>query len=120
MRQTLGRLAVELADAERLGRRFVWHAGRGEHVPALASMVKVVSTELLQRLACDAAVVTGPSGVVTVELFGDRSRPPGAAGGGRLAWEYLERVHASIGAGANEVHRDTIAVAALGRVAREG
>ena len=40
------------------------------------------------------------------------------AAGGRFAWEYLERVHSTIGAGVNEVHRDAVAATLLGRPSR--
>jgi len=33
--------------------------------------------------------------------------------GGRIAWEYLERIHAALSVGANELQRDSIARAAF-------
>ena len=54
----------------------------------------------------------GRAGTVWASLFGDA--PPGAAGRGRFAWEYLERVHGTISVGANELQRDAIAARALG------
>ena len=49
----------------------------------------------------------GVDGVVWAPLFPRAPAPDGL--GGRLAWEYLERVHPTIGAGANEVQRDLVA-----------
>jgi len=45
-------------------------------------------------------------------LFADT--PPVAAARGRFAFEYLERVHGTIGGGTNEVQRDAIAQLGLG------
>ena len=36
---------------------------------------------------------------------------------GRIAWEYLERIHPTISVGANELQRDSIARAAFAREA---
>ena len=55
--------------------------------------------------------LAGHGGLVWAGPFAEP--PPGAAAGGRFAWEYLERVHGTIGAGANEVQRDSIARFAL-------
>lgn len=102
-RDTVAHLTVELAAARRLSRRV--QAAADDVV--LTAMVKVVATELLQSVAQTATEIAGMSGLVWAPLFG--AAPPGAAAGGRFAFEYLERVHPPISVGANEVQRDTIA-----------
>jgi alkylation response protein AidB-like acyl-CoA dehydrogenase len=79
------------------------------------AMAKVVTTELLVTIAQSATEIAGQSGLVWAPLFsGDDVE--GAAAGGRFAWEFLERVHGTIGGGANEVHRDVIGTILLGRI----
>ncbi|SHN46566.1 acyl-CoA dehydrogenase family protein [Cryptosporangium aurantiacum] len=85
---------------------------------ALASMAKVFGTELLQRLAQTATEIAGHAGTVWAPPHSSApphgAASPHGAAGGRFAWEYLERVHGTIGAGANEVLRDGIADFGLG------
>jgi hypothetical protein len=50
-------------------------------------------------------------GSVYRPLFGSGSSA--SVGDGRFAWEYLERVHGSLGGGTNEVKRTIIARAGL-------
>ena len=114
-RDALARLTLDLEAAERLARRAQWAQRTGEDDPprvALGAMCKVVATELLQEVAQVATELAGHAGLAWAPPFCDA--PPGAAGGGRFAWEYLERVHGTIGAGANEIHRDAIAQHGLG------
>ena len=112
VRDTVARCAVEVAAVERLARRAVWTTLTSGADPALNAMVKIAATELLQMLTHAASEVCGRAGTVWAPLFG--TSPPGAAGGGRFAWEYLERVHGTISVGANELLRDTVAALALG------
>ena len=70
-------------------------------------MAKVYATELLQRLAQAATEIAGHAGLVHAPLFTDA--PPYSAAGGRFAFEYLERIHPTIGGGTSEVQRDAIA-----------
>lgn len=107
-RDALGAMAAELRALQRLSAAA--RARRDD--AALAAMVKVRATELLQELAQTATEVSGMAGLAWSPLFGERT--PGAAGGGRFAWEYLERVHPAISVGANEVQRDLIARVGLG------
>ena len=102
-RDIVAELTVELAAAQRLSTRV---RATPDDV-AMTAMVKVVATELLQRIAQAATEIAGMAGLVWAPLFG--SSPPGAAAGGRFAFEYLERIHPAISVGANEVQRDTIA-----------
>ena len=110
----IGRLEAEWSAADRMSRRALW-SQTGAADPSIApAMAKIVATELLVAVAQSASELCGPAGLVWAPLF-TTSPPPGAAAGGRLAWEYLERVHATIGGGANEVHRDAIAHDIFGR-----
>ena len=111
-RDAVARCAVEVAAVERVSRRAVWTTVTSGADAALNSMVKVAATELLQLLAQTTTELSGQAGTVLASLFGDA--PPGAAGGGRFAWEYLERVHGTISVGANELQRDAVAARALG------
>jgi 3-oxocholest-4-en-26-oyl-CoA dehydrogenase alpha subunit len=119
-RDTVARLAVDLAAAERLARRALWaqsqpDGGGGPPPVALAAMAKVVATELLQDIAQAATELAGHAGLAWAPPFAPADEvPPGAAAGGRFAWEYLERIHGTISVGANELQRDSIAQAALG------
>ena len=101
-RDEVGRLDAEWWAAEAL----CWRVVRTPDDPVLASIAKIVTTELLQDLAQTASELAGPAGVVWAPLFGDPA--------GRFAYEYLERVHGTISVGANEVQRDTIARLGLG------
>jgi alkylation response protein AidB-like acyl-CoA dehydrogenase len=117
-RDRLGALAVELAAAERLGRRTLAALLEERDEPALPAMMKVVATELLQTLAQTASELCEEAGVLWAPLFG--AAPPGAAAGGRFAYEYVERVHGTISVGPNELQRDAIARVLLGRSGDRG
>jgi alkylation response protein AidB-like acyl-CoA dehydrogenase len=111
-RDAFAALEVDFTAGVRLACRAL-SADRGSsEAVAQASMAKVFATELLQRIAQEATEAAGHQGMVHAPLFAPE--PPPAAAGGRFAWEYLERVHGTIGAGANELQRDTIAQAGLG------
>jgi alkylation response protein AidB-like acyl-CoA dehydrogenase len=110
----LGRLETAWASADLLSRRALWAQTTDTDVAAATAMAKIVTTELLQDIAQAATEITGAPGLVWAPLFSGDDIPDGAAGG-RFAWEYLERIHGTIGAGVNEVHRDAIAGLLLGR-----
>ncbi len=115
----VGRLEAAWADAERLSRRALWTATTegAEPDPALGSMAKVVASELQQDIARTALELVGPAALTWGPLFGggaDAADTTGPADRGRFGFEVLERVHPTIGAGANEVQRDTIATLGLG------
>jgi 3-oxocholest-4-en-26-oyl-CoA dehydrogenase alpha subunit len=112
VRDRVARLDLELAAGLRLGIRTLRGIESGRPDPALPPIAKVYATELLQRLAQAATEIAGHAGQVYAPLFTDP--PPRAAAGGRFAWEYLERVHGTIGGGVNEVQRDAIAQLGLG------
>jgi alkylation response protein AidB-like acyl-CoA dehydrogenase len=113
----VGRLEAEWASADLLSRRTLWSQLADTDVASATAMAKVVTTELLVDIAQAASEIAGPAGIVWAPLFSGDDIPDAAAGG-RFAWEYLERIHSTLGAGVNEVHRDTIAVALLGRPSR--
>jgi alkylation response protein AidB-like acyl-CoA dehydrogenase len=113
----IGRLEAAWASADLLSRRALWSQIHDTDVAAATAMAKIVTTELLQEIAQAATEIAEAEGTVWAPLFaGDHL--PGAPAGGRFAWEYLERIHATIGAGVNEVHRDGIAATLLGRPTR--
>lgn len=105
----IGRLELAWAEADLMARRAVWSQAEGVDPVAAPAMAKVVCTELLHRIAQAATEIAGEDGLVWAPLFQGQGLPAG----GRFAWEYLERLHGTIGAGANEVHRDAIAAALL-------
>jgi alkylation response protein AidB-like acyl-CoA dehydrogenase len=107
-RDALAALEVEHAAALRLAREAL-RAGGGPEAPAMA---KVAATELLQRIAQQATELTGHAGSSWAPLFAPEAEP--VAAGGRFGWEYLERVHGTIGVGPNEIQRDAIARLGLG------
>ncbi len=113
VRDRIARLDLELAAGMRLATRTLRSIESGTPDPALPPMAKVYATELLQRLAQAATEIAGHAGSVHAPLFSDPA-PPHAAAGGRFAFEYLERVHGTIGGGTNEVQRDAIAQLGLG------
>ena len=107
-------LRGELNVAERLAKRAIWMQENGQDNAVFASMAKVYATELLQRLALAATDIAGMDGIAYSPLFGPESASDAPAAERRFAWEYLERVHGTIGGGANEIKRTLIAQAGLG------
>ena len=112
----LGRLEAAWASADLLSRRALWSQVEGTDVAPTTAMAKVVCTELLLDIAQSATEIAGAAGLVWAPLFSGADLE--GAAGGRFAWEYLERVHGTIGGGANEVHRDAVAATVLGRPSR--
>ncbi|MGP0030498.1 MAG: acyl-CoA dehydrogenase family protein [Acidimicrobiales bacterium] len=112
VRDRLAELHIEWATAERLAKRAVWMEEVGRDNAVAAAMAKVYASELLQRLALAAADVGGADAVTYRPLFAPDASERG--GEGRMAWEYLERVHGTIGGGTNEIKRSMIAQQGLG------
>jgi alkylation response protein AidB-like acyl-CoA dehydrogenase len=110
IRDRIALLHGELGAAERLAKRAIWMQESGQDNMVLAAMAKVYATELLQRLAWAATDIAGMDGTLYRPLFG----PGSSTGDGRFAWEYLERVHGTLGGGTNEIKRTLIAQAGLG------
>jgi alkylation response protein AidB-like acyl-CoA dehydrogenase len=112
IRDRIALLHGEVGAAERLAKRAIWMQENGQDNMVLAAMAKVYATELLQRLAWAATDITGVDGTLYRPLFGPDSST--SSGDGRFAWEYVERVHGTIGGGTNEIKRTLIAQAGLG------
>ena len=113
VRDRIAGLYVEFESGLRLAKRTTWLLETGQPNNVAASMSKVFTTELQQRVAQAATEIAGHRGSVYAALFGPDVADLAAARG-RFAWEYLERVHGAISVGSNEVHRDGIAQAGLG------
>jgi alkylation response protein AidB-like acyl-CoA dehydrogenase len=112
LRDRIASLHGEVDVAERLAKRAIWMQEEGQDNMVFAAMAKVYATELLQRLALAATDIAGVDGTLYRPLFGPASST--SSGDGRFAWEYLERVHGTIGGGTNEIKRTLIAQAGLG------
>jgi alkylation response protein AidB-like acyl-CoA dehydrogenase len=112
IRDRMAALHGEVEAAERLAKRAIWMQESGQDNMVFAAMSKVYATELLQRLALAATDIAGLDGTRYRPLFGPASST--SIGDGRFAWEYLERVHGTIGGGTNEIKRSLIAQAGLG------
>jgi alkylation response protein AidB-like acyl-CoA dehydrogenase len=112
VRDRIASLHGEVDAAERLAKRAIWMQENGQDNMVFAAMAKVYATELLQRLALAATDIAGVDGTLYRPLFGPTSSS--SAGDGRFSWEYLERVHGTIGGGTNEIKRTLIAQGGLG------
>ena len=109
-------LHTDLVIGYRLAERVLDAQDRGDTIGADAAASKVWATELLQRIARVALEVVGVDALNWSPVVGDPIDQ--VALGGRLAWEYLERIHPTISVGANELQRDSIARAAFAKAAR--
>jgi alkylation response protein AidB-like acyl-CoA dehydrogenase len=112
IRDRIAALHGEIDVAERLAKRAIWMQENSADNMVFAAMAKVYATELLQRLALAATDIAGVDGTLYRPLFGPASST--RSGDGRFAWEYLERVHGTIGGGTNEIKRTLIAQGGLG------
>lgn len=85
--------------ARRFSERAIRLADAGAPFGHTGSVAKLVATELLAELARLGAELAGPDAAAPSTLFG---------AGNRFAYEQLERIHPTIGAGTSEIQRDTI------------
>lgn len=108
-------LHTDLAIGLRLAGRVLELQDAAANVNAEAAASKVWATELLQRIAREALELIGTEALTWTPVIGDAA--PDVPLGGRIAWEYLERIHPTISVGANELQRDSIARAAFAREA---
>jgi len=107
IRDTFATFRVELEVLQMLSYRNLGMIKRGEHPNHEASIVKIFSTEMMQRLQ--------NAGLGLLQLHGqltpDEERAPIA---GRIEQGYRAAVMPTFGAGANEVMRNIIATRGLG------
>lgn len=109
-------LHTDLVIGYRLAERVLDAQDQGNSTGADAAASKVWATELLQRIARVALEIVGVDALTWSPVVG--APIDQVALGGRLAWEYLERIHPTISVGANELQRDSIARAAFAKAAR--
>ena len=107
VRATLAHFRIELEVLQMLSYRNLGMIGRGEHPDHEASMVKIFSTEMMQRLQNAGLRLLQLSG----QLTPDDARAPV---NGRIEQGYRAAVMPTFGAGANEVMRNIIATRGLG------
>jgi alkylation response protein AidB-like acyl-CoA dehydrogenase len=107
IRTKLATFRVEIEVLQMLAFRNLGLLIRGEHPEHEASMVKIFSTELMQRLQNAATKMLGLYGQLTPD-------DPLAPAEGRFERGYRSAVMPTFGAGANEVMRNIIATRGLG------
>jgi alkylation response protein AidB-like acyl-CoA dehydrogenase len=107
-------LQADLAVAHRFVERVMRLQDAGRPVNAEAAASKVWVTELLQRIARTALDLGGVEALAWAPVIADPL--PNVPLGGRIAWEYLERIHCAVSVGANELQRDAIGRAAMNEV----
>jgi len=103
----LAELAIEIEAAYMFFWQTAWMLDRGLLPNIEASVLKLFTTELSQKLASTGAAVTGPY----AELErGSKWAPLG----GRVCTGYLDCISALVGAGTSEIQRNIIAMRGLG------
>ena len=108
VRTNLARVRAKAEVAELFNWRVAWEQEQGRLNPADASAMKVYGTELRQETARLLLEVLGASGYL-------REGSPGAVLEGLLEREYRSSVVGTFGGGVNEVQREIIVTAGLGR-----
>ncbi len=107
VRDTLAAFRVELEVLQMLSFRNLGMIKRGEHPNYEASVVKIFSTEMMQRLQNAGTKMLGLYGQLTPE-------DPQAPIAGRIEQGYRSAVMPTFGAGSNEVMRNIIATRGFG------
>jgi hypothetical protein len=107
VRSTLADFKVQLEVLQSLSYRILGMVERGEHPNYEASIVKIFSTEMMQRLQHAGTKLLGPYGQLTPQ-------DPRAPIGGRIEQGYRAAVMPTFGAGSNEVMRNIIATRGFG------
>jgi alkylation response protein AidB-like acyl-CoA dehydrogenase len=107
VRTTLAGFKVELEVLQSLSYRILGMVERGDHPNYEASIVKIFSTEMMQRLQHAGTKMLGPYGQLTPQ-------DPRAPIGGRIEQGYRAAVMPTFGAGSNEVMRNIIATRGFG------
>ncbi len=106
-RHTLADYKIQLEVLQQLSYRILAMAKRGQHANHEASIVKIFSTELMQRLMNAGTKMLGLHGQLTPD-------DPRAPIGGRIEQGYRSAVMPTFGAGSNEVMRNIIATRGFG------
>ena len=99
-------LAIDLQIGRLFAYRVAWIVGKGVVPFAEASMTKIFTSELEQRLANTAMQILG--------LHGPLIEGAHAPFDGYMAWEYKFSLMQAVGGGSNEIERILIAIAGLG------
>jgi len=107
VRHTLANFKVELEVLQHLSYRILGMVEAGESPNYEASIVKIFSTEMMQRLENAGTKILGPNGQLTPE-------DPNAPLGGMIENGYCAAVMPTFGAGSNEVMRNIIAQRGFG------
>ncbi len=105
--EAIGRLGAELAGGRLLAYRVASMQAQGLTPNHEASMAKVFSTELVQRVCQTALELIGPAAALKADA-------PGAAAGGFFEEEVRWAAMATIVAGTSEIQRGIIATRGLG------
>ncbi len=105
IRQRLAQLAVDLQIARLFAHRVAWILGQGVVPFAEASMTKIFTSELEQRVANTAMLILGLYGPLDEPQFPFK---------GYVGWEYKFSLMQAVGGGSNEIERILIAIAGLG------
>lgn len=105
IRQRLAQLAIDLQIARLFAHRVAWILGQGIVPFAEASMTKIFTSELEQRVANTAMLILGPYGPLDEPQFPFK---------GYVGWEYKFSLMQAVGGGSNEIERILIAIAGLG------
>jgi len=107
VRDRLAELAIEIDVAYMFFWQTAWMLDRGLQPNIEASVLKLISTQLSQKLASTAVDILGPYGELE---HGTRWTPLN----GRLCTGYLDCISALVGAGTSEIQRNIIAMRGLG------
>jgi len=107
VRQKIAQLAIEVAVARVLSYRVAWMLDQGEVPDYETALIKLVSTELKQRVA--------NIGMQLLGLYSPLTRDsPWAQIEGEMQRLYESNVYETIGAGSSEIMRNVIAIRGLG------
>jgi alkylation response protein AidB-like acyl-CoA dehydrogenase len=107
VRDQIARLSADLEVAQLLSYRVAWMISKGQHPNYEASMLKVFSTEFMQRLYQEGTRILGLYGQLT-------PASPLAPAGGRFERSHRSSVMPTFGAGSSEIQRNIIATRGLG------
>jgi alkylation response protein AidB-like acyl-CoA dehydrogenase len=107
VRYQLADFKVQLEVLQQLSHRILGMVTRGDHPNYEASIVKIFSTEMMQRLQNAGTKMLGLGGQLT-------PADPRAPIGGRIEAGYKAAVMPTFGAGSNEVMRNIIATRGFG------